>query len=189
MNPVAAQIDELIAVAAALRPLAPVVQAAGCALAASLARGGKILTCGNGGSATDASHLSEELVGRFVGERRSLPAVSLSADAALLTCIANDYGFEAIFSRQVEGLGKPGDALVAFSTSGNSANILRALETAKKAKLTTVALLGKTGGHCRGLADYELIVPSSTTARVQELHTFILHAWLDLIETQLGLRR
>jgi len=187
VNSIPNQLEELIAAATAFRPLTPAVEAAGNALAKSLAQGGKILTCGNGGSATDASHLSEELVGRFKGDRRSLASVSLSTDAALLTCIANDYGFDAIFSRQVEGLGKPGDALVVFSTSGNSRNIINALDAARKNNLLTVAVLGKTGGPCAGKADHEIIVPSTITARIQELHTFILHAWLDIIETGLGL--
>jgi len=185
VNPIADQIDQLIALATEFKALAPKVQDAGRALAHVLAQGGKILTCGNGGSATDALHLSEELVGRFVGERRSLAAISLCADAPLLTCIANDYGFDAIFSRQVEGLGKPGDALVIFSTSGNSANIVQALKVARARQMLTVALLGKTGGKCRGLAEHEIIVPSDITARIQEIHTFVLHAWLGVIESTL----
>ena len=167
----------------------PEIERTGKKLAASLAGGGKILTCGNGGSACDALHLSEELVGRFIGNRRSLGAICLSADAPLLTCIANDFGYEAVFARQVEGLGRPGDSLVVFSTSGNSPNLVTAVEAAKKGGLATISLLGKDGGHCQGLADHEIIVPSQTTARIQEIHTFILHAWLGLIESELGLSR
>jgi D-sedoheptulose 7-phosphate isomerase len=144
--------------------------------------GGKLLTCGNGGSAADAMHLAEELVGRYCRDRRSLPAICLNADATLLTCIGNDYGFEEVFARQVEGLGVAGDVLVCFTTSGQSANIVRALEAGKARGLKTVALLGKDGGRARGRADVELIVPSQDTARVQEAHTLILHALLERVE-------
>ena len=184
---VLAQLNELAATVEAFRSQAPVVEAAGKRLAAVLAGGGKILTAGNGGSATDAMHFTEELVGRFDKDRRSLAAVSLSSDAALLTCIANDFGYEAVFSRQVEGLGKPGDALVVFTTSGKSPNCLAALKTAKARGLITVSVLGKGGGPCAGLADYDIIVPGTITARIQELHTFVLHVWLTLIEAELGL--
>ena len=153
-------------------------------LVACLKSGGKILTCGNGGSAADAAHMSEELVGRYKGNRRSLPAICLSVDGPLLTCIGNDYGFDALFSRQVEGLGKPGDVLVTFSTSGNSRNILLALHAAKAAGMRTISLIGKDGGKTRGLSDLDLIVPSDTTARVQEIHTFIMHCWLERIELE-----
>lgn len=181
------QLDELAATVEAFRAHAPAVENAGRQLATVLASGGKILTCGNGGSATDAQHLAEELVGRFIGNRRSLAAISLSSDAALLTCIGNDYGFDAAFARQIEGLGQPGDALVVFTTSGKSANILAALETAKARGLVTIAVLGKGGGPCAGRADFEIIVPGQITARIQELHTFVLHCWLSLIEKELGL--
>lgn len=162
--------------------LLPSVGLGGDMLVACLKSGGKILTCGNGGSAADAAHMSEELVGRYKGNRVSLPAVCLSVDGALLTCIGNDYGFDAIFSRQVEGLGKPGDVLVTFSTSGNSRNILLALEAARSRGLKTISLIGKDGGKARGLSDVELVVPSNTTARIQEIHTFVMHCWLEQIE-------
>lgn len=150
-----------------------------------LQNGGKILTCGNGGSAADALHMAEELVGRYTRDRRSLAAVSLNADPTLLTCIANDYGFDEIFARQVEGIGKSGDVLVCFTTSGNSTNIIRAIGKAKAAGIRTVALLGKSGGKTRGLADLELIVDSQDTARIQEAHTLILHAVLETIEQRI----
>ena len=184
---VQAQLNELAATVEAFRSQAPVVEAAGKKLAAVLGAGGKILTCGNGGSATDAMHLSEELVGRFIGNRRSLAAISLSSDAALITCIGNDYGFDAVFARQIEGLGQPGDALVVFTTSGKSPNAIAALKTARAQGLVTIAVLGKGGGACAGLADFEIIVPGTSTARIQELHTFVLHVWLSLIEKELGL--
>ena len=175
-------IEELILVLGACRDLAPAVDAAGEAILGALLAGNKVLTCGNGGSATDASHLAEELMGRYRGDRRSLPAVSLVADSSLITCIANDYGYESVFSRQIEGLAKAGDVLVGFSTSGNSPNVLKALGAAKAAGAVSIALLGKGGGLMAGRADYEVIVPSENTARVQEVHTLILHAWLELVE-------
>jgi D-sedoheptulose 7-phosphate isomerase len=177
-------IDDLIAVLDRSRTLLPQVQTAADLLVGTLRNGGKILTCGNGGSAADAAHMSEELVGRYKGDRRSLPAVCLSVDGPLLTCIGNDYGFDAVFSRQVEGLGKAGDVLVTFSTSGNSANIVNALVAAKSAGLKTISLLGKDGGKAKGLSDVDLIVPSLVTARIQEVHTFVMHCWLERIESE-----
>ncbi len=156
------------------------------AAVATLKSGGKLLTCGNGGSAADAMHLAEELVGRYRHNRRSLPAVSLNADATLLTCIGNDYGFDEVFSRQVESLADPKDLLVCFSTSGNSPNILRALEAAKAKGVKSVALLGKGGGQAKGKADFEIVVASSDSGRVQEAHTLILHALLEVIEREIA---
>jgi D-sedoheptulose 7-phosphate isomerase len=155
------------------------------AAVATLKSGGKILTCGNGGSAADALHLAEELVGRFRGNRRSLPAVSLTADATLLTCIGNDYSFDEIFSRQIEGLANKNDLLVCFSTSGNSPNILRAINAAKSKDVKCVAFLGRGGGQSKGKADFEMIVTSSDTGRVQESHTLLLHALLEVIEREI----
>jgi len=156
------------------------------AAVASLRSGGKILACGNGGSAADAMHLSQELVGRFRGNRRSLPAVSLAADPTALTCIGNDFGFGSVFSRQVEGLANQNDLLVCLSTSGNSPNILRALEAARAKGVKTVALLGKGGGKAKSKADFEIIVANSDSGRVQEAHTLILHALLEAIERELA---
>ena len=152
------------------------------AVVGTLKSGGKLLTCGNGGSATDAMHLAEELVGRYNRNRRSLPAVCLNADASALTCIANDFGYDEVFARQIESLAAPNDLLVCFTTSGNSPNILRALAAAKKRDVKSVALLGKGGGKAKGKADLELIVPSSDTARVQEAHTLLVHAMLEAVE-------
>jgi len=187
MESLTQQLEALRTTVEQFRGQLPEVEATGKKLAAVLAGGGRILTCGNGGSACDALHLSEELVGRFDQNRRSLAAISLCADAPLLTCIANDFGYDAVFARQVEGLGRPGDALVIFSTSGSSANLVNALQAGRQGGLLTISLLGKSGGRCRGLADHDIIIPSSTTARIQEVHTFILHAWLGLIESELGL--
>lgn len=148
----------------------------------TLKRGNKILTCGNGGSAAEAQHFSTELVGRFTGQRRSLPALSLTADGSALTCIANDFGPDQVFSRQLEGLAQPGDCLVAFSSSGNSANIRQALQAAPRLGVESIALLGKEGGFCRGLANRELVIASPSTAIVQELHLFLLHFFCEQIE-------
>jgi D-sedoheptulose 7-phosphate isomerase len=142
---------------------------------------GKVLTAGNGGSTADAIHLAEELVVRFHKPRRALAAIAL-CDASNLTCAGNDMGFESVFSRQVEALGNPGDFLIVFSTSGNSANVIRAVEAAKSQQLLTVAFLGKDGGSLKGICDFEFHVPSRTTARVQEAHLMIYHClcqWID----------
>ena len=141
-----------------------------------------MLTCGNGGSAADALHLAEELVGRFKKDRRALPAICLNADVTALTCIGNDYGFDALFSRQVEALGRPGDVLAGFSTSGNSRNVNAAFAAARRQGLVTILLSGRDGGAARALADHPLVVPSQTTARIQEVHTLILHQWLEAID-------
>jgi D-sedoheptulose 7-phosphate isomerase len=156
---------------------------AACAVI-TLRAGGKILTAGNGGSAADAMHLTEELTGRYRANRRSLPGICLSADATALTCIGNDFGFDEVFARQLEGLGVKGDLLIVFSTSGNSANILRALETARSRGLQTAALLGKGGGKAKGSADIEIIVGSADSARIQEAHTVVMHALLEVIERE-----
>ncbi|MBI1367287.1 MAG: SIS domain-containing protein [Planctomycetes bacterium] len=150
----------------------------------ALKRGNKIMTAGNGGSAADALHMSEELVGRFKSNRRSLPGVSLVADPTLITCIANDYGYERLFSRQVEGLGQKGDVLVFFTTSGNGAMFQHAVEAAKAKGVLTAALLGKGGGPLAGKCDHELIVADSETARIQEAHTLVMHIILEAVERE-----
>lgn len=146
--------------------------------------GGKLMLCGNGGSACDAMHCAEEFTGRFRKDRRPLPALALG-DVGHLTCTANDYGFEYVFSRQVEALGKPGDVLIALSTSGNSPNLLRAVDSAKALALKTVGLLGKDGGSLRGRCDLEIVVPGATSDRIQELHMLILHALVEGVEASL----
>ncbi len=154
-------------------------------LVATFARGGKVLICGNGGSAADAQHFAAELVGRFSQPvRAALPAIALTTDGVVLTAWANDVGFDDVFARQVEALGRPDDLLIAISTSGNSPNVLEALCTAHEIGLRTVALLGGTGGEAHALADYALVVPSPDTAQIQELHTFALHAICELVEGQ-----
>ncbi|MBC8163309.1 MAG: SIS domain-containing protein [Roseiflexaceae bacterium] len=176
------QIDEITAVLAALRGQAATVDAIAALVRDTVLGGGTLYTAGNGGSSTDAQHLAEELIGRYRSNRRALPAVALSADGSVLTCIGNDFGYNAIFSRQVEGLVRPGDTLVVFSTSGNSPNIVAALRAASERGGRTIALLGKTGGACQGLADLELIVASDNTARIQEAHLQVLHYICEVVE-------
>ncbi len=154
----------------------------------SLAAGGTIFWCGNGGSASDSQHLAGELVGRFVGDRKPLRSLSLNADSAVMTCIINDFGYESLFSRQVEGLGSSGDVLVGITTSGNSQNVLKALETANKMSMTTVGLLGKGGGEAKNLAQHSIIIESNSTARIQEAHITVGHILCDLIEEGLNLK-
>ena len=146
--------------------------------------GGKVLTCGNGGSAAEAMHMSEEAIGRFRGNRRSLPAVALVADGTALTCIGNDFGFDQIFARQVEGLGVQGDLLVLFSTSGNAANLSLALDAARARGMKTLAILGKTGGQLKGRADIEIIIEGTDTGRIQEAHQLLLHILLEAVEKE-----
>ncbi len=143
--------------------------------------GRKVIICGNGGSMTDSMHFAEELTGRFRKDRTPLPAIALS-DPSNITCIANDFGFSEIFSKGVEAYGKKGDVFIGLSTSGNSENILKALDKAKKLKLETVLLLGKDGGILKGRSGYEIIIPGSTSDRIQELHMFILHTIVEGIE-------
>jgi D-sedoheptulose 7-phosphate isomerase len=152
------------------------------ALVAALKNGNKVLACGNGGSAADALHLAEELIGRYRHNRIPLPGIALNADPTAITCIANDFGYDDIFSRQVEGLGKPGDILVSFTTSGNSTNILRAIEAAGRLGMKTITLSGKGGGQAKGKSTFEIVVPGNDTARIQEAHTLLMHALLERVE-------
>lgn len=151
-------------------------------VAESLRNGGKILLCGNGGSASDSQHIAAEFIGRFQRERKSLPAISLAENAAVLTAVANDYGYREVFSRAVEGLMQPKDVLVGISTSGESENIYQAILKAKEKGGSTVALLGKTGGKIAELAGYNIIVPSNCTARIQESHIMIGHIICEMAE-------
>jgi phosphoheptose isomerase len=162
------------------------IQSAAQLIEQTLLRGNKVLTCGNGGSAADSSHLATEIACRFVGDRRPFPAISLAADGGLLTATANDYSFEEVFSRQIIAFGKPGDLLIALSTSGRSENVRRALEQAKALDLHSVAILGRDGGHCRGIASIDLVVSHSATARIQEAHKVIIHLLCELIEPALA---
>jgi len=153
-------------------------------IAERLGAGGKVLACGNGGSACDAMHFCEELTGRFRNDRPPLPAIAC-VDPGHLTCVANDYGFDEVFARWVEGLGREGDVLVALSTSGNSANVIQAVERAKEGGLRVIALLGRDGGELAGAADVEWIVAGETSDRVQEAHMVILHLLVEGVERRL----
>lgn len=143
--------------------------------------GRKVMICGNGGSMTDAMHFAEELTGRFRSDRKALPAIALS-DPSHITCVANDYGFDEIFSKGIEAYGKKGDVFIGLSTSGNSQNIIKAFESTLEKKMNTVLLLGKDGGKLKGKADLELIIPAQTSDRIQEIHMMILHAVVEGVE-------
>jgi D-sedoheptulose 7-phosphate isomerase len=160
----------------------PVLEAIARAMVATLRAGGKILWCGNGGSAGDSQHLAAELVGRFRRERRGMASVALTTDSSALTSIGNDYGFEAVFARQVEALGVTGDLLVGISTSGNSRNVVCALEAARSLGLVTVAFTGDGGGRLAELSDYLFAVNSRDTARIQEAHILAGHMLCDWVE-------
>lgn len=150
-------------------------------LAEIFEKGNKVLICGNGGSNCDALHFAEEFTGRFRKDRRALPAISLS-DSSHITCVGNDYGFDYIFSRGVEAYGKEGDMFIGISTSGNSANVIKAVEAAKKLGMKTLVLLGKDGGKLKGMCDYEFIIPGETSDRIQEIHMMILHIIIEGVE-------
>ena len=164
------------------RELSPLIAEMVTMLLKTFRSGGKLLVMGNGGSAADAQHFVAEIVGRFKMERRGLPAIALSTDTSILTAIGNDYGFDKIFRRQVEALAVPGDLVVGISTSGNSPNVLQALELARETGCSTIGLLGKDGGSIKSLCDLALIVPTDDTPRVQEGHITIIHIVCDLLE-------
>ena len=163
--------------------LAPRVSAAAEILTKALGTGNKVLLMGNGGSAADAQHFAAEIVGRFRLERRGLPAIALSTDTSILTAIGNDYGFEAIFRRQVEALAVAGDVVIGISTSGSSKNVFTAMSLAREMGCLTIALLGRDGGTIKDIVDLDLTIPSQDTPRVQEGHITIIHILCDLIET------
>jgi len=154
-------------------------------MVAALRRGGKILVCGNGGSASDSQHFAAELVGRFERERRALASIALTTDTSILTAIGNDCGYDRVFARQVEAVGRVGDVLLGISTSGGSRNVLEAFGVAKSGGLATVALTGRDGGVVGAAADIHINVPSPSTARVQEVHRTLMHAMCELIEREL----
>ena len=164
-----------------LTPLALAVDA----VAQALANGQAMLVFGNGGSAADAQHFAAEFVGRFARDRRAVPALALTTDTSALTAIGNDYGFEQVFARQVEAFGAPGDIVIGITTSGNSANVIAAIETAAARGMTTIALTGRDGGEAGRRADIHLHVPHDNTARVQEVHGLLLHVICELVEREL----
>jgi len=155
-------------------------------IAKSLLNAGTLFWCGNGGSAADSQHLAAELVGRFKQNRKALRSLALTVDTSVLTCVANDFSYEDIFSRQLEALARNGDVLVGISTSGNSKNVLSAFKMAKDLGVTSIALLGRDGGQAKSFSDLSIIVPSHSTARIQEMHILIGHIFCDLIEKELG---
>jgi len=156
------------------------------AIIAALRAGGKLLICGNGGSASDSAHFAGELTGRFMKERPAIAAVALNTDMASLTAIANDYGYNRVFGRQIEGVGRPGDVLFVLSTSGNSPNLIDAANKAKEKGMMTLGLLGRDGGKVRGLLDRSLVVPAQSSPRIQEVHITIVHIICDLVESALN---
>ncbi len=180
--------EDSIATKKAAIGLAPAIAAAAATMTRCLLEDGKVLSCGNGGSAADAQHFSSELLNRFEMERPGLPAVALTTDSSTLTSIANDYSFSEIFAKQVRALGQPADVLLAISTSGNSENVLRAIDAAHERGLRVVALTGRDGGKIGGALrrdDIEIRVPAERTCRIQEVHLLVIHALCDLIDAEL----
>lgn len=172
---------------ASLRGQSAAIAAAAETIVSCLQRGGTIYTCGNGGSAAEALHLAEELIGRYRSNRRALRAVCLNADPTALTCIANDFGFESIFARQCEALLTPADVLVVFSTSGRSPNVLRALETAQAKGVTTIGLLGRDGGPCRAVCMHPIVVDELDAGHIQEAHQVVLHIFCEHVERAISI--
>lgn len=177
-----AQLDEHVVVAEATATLSDEIRSVGSLVCERLAGGGTVYTFGNGGSAADAQHLTGELIGRYKRDRRSLPAVTLSTDTSAMTCIANDYAYEDVFARQVEALARPGDVVVAFTTSGRSANVVTALAAARAKGATTLLFAGGDGGPALIHADHALLVPSKSTQRIQEMHTLMLHVISEMVD-------
>ena len=182
VTPFSQSLQEALETFQSLRTLEPLVVAAAATVLESLKSGGKLLFCGNGGSAADSAHIATEFTCRFMDDRRPYPGLSLTADGGLLTAIGNDYAFQDIFSRQVRAYGKPGDVLIALTSSGKSRNILSAIEEARRLGLKTIVFLGKTGGFTKGAADIEILVPGTVTARIQEAQKFLLHVLCELVE-------
>ncbi|MEI6972994.1 MAG: SIS domain-containing protein [bacterium] len=184
-------IDKIIAesgrVVAGLSKQSSLIVEIGDGLVACLKGGGTIFTAGNGGSAAEALHMAEELSGRYRSDRRPLPGVCLAADVTALTCIGNDFGFNDIFKRQLEALARPGDAVILFSTSGRSENMIRTLKEAARLGVKTVCLLGRGGGKMAGRGDHEIIVASDVTGRIQEAHQVVMHLLLEIIEEEFGI--
>jgi D-sedoheptulose 7-phosphate isomerase len=175
-------IDEHLNTIQALKTISPEIDRAFNLIQTCLSSGGKLLICGNGGSAADAQHFAAELVGRFETSRPGLPAIALSTDTSVITAIANDFGFEQVYSRQVEALGKPGDCLIAISTSGNSQNVINAVSAAKNHKIQTIGLLGHSGGNLISSCDQAIVAPSKITARIQECHLLIIHILCAMVD-------
>ncbi|OGV76316.1 MAG: phosphoheptose isomerase [Methylotenera sp. RIFCSPLOWO2_02_FULL_45_14] len=167
----------------ALEPLFPLISDIGIAMQNTIKNGGKILLMGNGGSAADSQHIAAEIVGRFKKERKGLPAIALTTDTSILTSVGNDYGYDYIFARQIEALCRPEDLVIGLTTSGNSANVVSAIEAAKTIGATTVGLTGGSGGKLNALCDYNIVIPSNVTARIQEAHIFVGHSLCEILES------
>ena len=177
-------LEEAVKTIESLSPLRSTLEQAAVLIGKSLTDGRKLLVCGNGGSAADGADFATEFTCRFITDRRPYPAINLAACGSLLTATANDYTFGEVFARQVRAFGQPRDVLVAISTSGQSENILAAIDAAKSLGIDSVAFLGRDGGKIRGRADLELIVPAQTTARIQEAHKFLLHTLCEIVEAE-----
>lgn len=179
-------IQECVATTRALEKLDESLSGAAKMVANCLTSGHKLLVCGNGGSASDATHLATEFLCRYCQDRRPYPAISLTANGEYMTAVCNDYHADEIFARQVWGLGQPGDLLIAFTTSGQSRNILRALEEAKQRGVQSICFLGRDGGFTKGVATLELIAPGNSTARIQEAHKLLFHVLCEMVELELA---
>lgn len=179
-------INDSVQTLESLKALEPQISKAADLIGECFGSGNKLLICGNGGSAVEASHFATELVVRFTKDRRALPAICLASDSGILTAAGNDYGFDEIFARQVAALGQPGDVLICLTTSGSSKNLVRALEEAKTRGLKTIAFLGRDGGSTIGIADVDLLVKSDSTARIQEAHQLLLHVLCEIVESRIA---
>jgi D-sedoheptulose 7-phosphate isomerase len=177
-------LNEHIETAKKMQDLLPLIQKAGELATKTLENGGKILICGNGGSAADSQHIAAELSGRFKKERIALAGIALTTDTSALTAIGNDYGYEEVFSRQVEALAKEGDLLIGISTSGNSKNVIKAIESAKKIGCKVITLTGKSGGEMKNLGDINLVISSNDTPRIQEMHIMVGHMICAIIDKE-----
>ena len=185
MTPFKRSLKDAVEVFQGLAAHEPKILEAAAVLEAAFLAGHKLLICGNGGSASDAAHISTEFVCRFKGDRRPYPAMALTTDAGLLTAISNDYAYQEAFARQVKAFGQKGDVLLVISTSGKSRNLLDAIEEARRAEVHTIALLGRQGGFTKGAAEHEIIVEGTETARIQEAQKFLLHVLCELLEERL----
>lgn len=163
--------------------LVPSIQKIANMCVKTLKSNNKIILCGNGGSAADSQHLAAELVGRFRQDRKAIPAIALTTDTSIITSVANDYSFDSIFSRQIEAIGRPGDIVIVISTSGNSSNLIKVVETAKLIKIKSIGLLGKNGGTLKNMCDASIIIPGETSDRIQESHIMIGHIMCEIIES------
>ena len=180
-------LQEHLSVMQRVSALAEQIERAADSIERTLRDGRKLMICGNGGSAADSQHLAAEFTGRFVKDRKPLAGLALTTNTSALTSVANDYSFEEVFSRQVTGLGQTGDCLLAISTSGNSPNVIRAVDAARSVGIKSIGLLGREGGQLRGKCDIAIVVSSHTTARIQEAHIFIGHTLCSMVEARLGL--